>query len=58
MLSKASYDLETKELTITFRNGKSYTYEDVDKLSWELLTSAKSAGQYFNSIKKDLKVKK
>lgn len=58
MLSNASYDTETKELTITFHNGKSYVYEDVDKLSWELLTSAKSAGAYFNSIKKELKVKR
>lgn len=57
MLSSASYDTETKELTITFHNGRSYTYEDFDKLSWELLTAAKSAGAYFNSIKKELKVK-
>lgn len=58
MLSSASYDTETKELTVTFHNGRSYTYEDFDKLSWELLTSAKSAGAYFNSIKKELKVKR
>lgn len=58
MLSSVSYDTETNEMTVTFNNGRSYIYEDVDRIIYENLISAKSAGAYFNSIKKDLKVKK
>lgn len=58
MLSSVSYDTETNEMTVTFNNGRSYIYEDVDRIIYESLISAKSAGAYFNSIKKDLKVKK
>lgn len=58
MLSNASYDTEEREMTVTFNNDRSYIYEDVDKSIYENLISAKSAGAYFNSIKKDLKVKK
>ena len=58
MLSNVSYDTEEKEMTVTFNNGRSYIYEDVDRNIYESLISAKSAGAYFNSIKKDLKVKK
>lgn len=56
MLHSAVYNTETKELTVIFANGRSYNYEDVDKAIWDSLVSAKSAGAYFNSIKKDLKV--
>ncbi len=58
MLSSVSYDTETNEMTVTFNNGRSYIYEDVDRMLYENLISATSAGAYFNSIKKDLKVKK
>lgn len=58
MLSSVSYDTEEKEMTVTFNNGRSYIYEDVYKSTYEDLIAAKSAGAYFNSIKKDLKVKK
>ena len=58
MLSSVSYDTEENEMTVTFNNGRSYVYEDVDRNIYENLISAKSAGAYFNSIKKDLKVKK
>lgn len=58
MLAGASYNTSTKELAVTFQNGKTYTYEDVDRVIWDCLIGAKSAGAYFNSIKKDLKVKK
>lgn len=58
MLSSVSYDTEEREMTVTFNNGRSYIYEDVDRNIYESLIAAKSAGAYFNSIKKDLKVKK
>jgi len=58
MLSSADYDTETKELTVTFSGGKSYTYVDVDRSDWEDLVNAKSAGRHFNSIKSALVQKK
>jgi len=58
MLSACSYDDESKELTVTFSNGKDYVYEDVDKSIYDALIIAESAGRYFNSIKSQLKVKK
>lgn len=57
MLSDCSYDDDSSELTVTFTNGKSYVYEDVDKSVYDDLTNAASAGRYFNSIKGTLKVK-
>lgn len=57
MLSSVSYDTETKEMTVVFLNGKQYIYEDVDKSIYDGMVKAQSAGKYFNSIKKDLKVK-
>ena len=57
MLLMASYNSDTNELTVTFTNGKPYTYVDVPRSIWDELIIAKSAGAYFNSIKKGLKVK-
>ncbi len=57
MLQSASYDDETKELTVVFSNGKSYTYEDVVINTFMDLRDASSAGKYFNSIKAGLKAK-
>lgn len=58
MLSACSYDDENKELTVTFSNGRDYVYEDVDKSIYDSLTTAESAGRYFNSIKAGLSIKK
>lgn len=57
MLSACEFDDETKELTVTFANGKDYVYEDVDMATYDNLINATSAGKYFNSIKSGLKVK-
>lgn len=57
MLSDCSYNDETKELTVTFNNGKEYVYEEVDKSIYDALTNAESAGKYFNSVKAHLTVK-
>ena len=57
MLSACEYDEEKHELTVTFSNGKDYTYEDVDKGTYDNLINATSAGKYFNSIKSQLKIK-
>ena len=58
MLQSCSYDDESKELTVTFSNGKDYVYEDVDAEIYRRLITAESAGRYFNSIKAHLTVKK
>lgn len=57
MLYSCSYDSETKELTVTFRNGKDYTYVDVDKSIFDTMQTTSSVGRYFNSIKGTLKIK-
>lgn len=57
MLASATYDTETKEMTLEFNGGKSYVYEDVDVNTYNGLIGAKSAGGYFASIKKGLKQK-
>ena len=57
LLASAAYDDETKELTITFLNGRDYTYKDVLYNTYEDLINAKSPGKYYASIKKDLVLK-
>lgn len=54
MLSSCEYNIETKELTVTFNGGKSYVYVDVDRSTYIGLIEAPSAGKYFNSIKASL----
>ena len=58
MLNSAEYNEESKELIVTFSNGKDYVYEDVDKGTFDYLIDATSAGKYFNSIKGNLKIKR
>lgn len=57
MLSSCEYNDETEELTVTFTNGKSYTYIDVPRRTYDELISANSAGKYFNLAKQSLKMK-
>ena len=57
MLAAASYDPEEKEMSIVFTGGRAYYYVDVEKDLFDNLISAKSAGQYFSSIKSRLKQK-
>lgn len=57
MLRDCSYDDNTSELTVTFHNGRSYTYEDVGELTYDGLIEAESPGKYFNAIKSSLTIK-
>lgn len=57
MLASASYDDASSELTVTFTNGKSYTYTDVPASTYDELVAAPSAGRFFNSIKNFLVLK-
>lgn len=57
MLASCEWNSIDDELTVTFKNGRSYTYVDISKDTYDALVNATSAGRYFNSIKKDLKQK-
>lgn len=57
VLSDGSYDTESKELNLTFNNGKTYTYEAVEPYLWVELVDAESAGKKFAEIKKQLVLK-
>ena len=52
-LSRAAYEEETETLDVTFKNGRTYTYEGVPKDVFEGLRDAPSAGQYFHSQIRD-----
>jgi hypothetical protein len=54
MIQSCSYDNETKELTVTFKNGKDYVYVDVDKSIFDAMEATTSVGRYFNSVKQSL----
>ena len=47
-ISEAAYDDEAEELTIWFTTGKVYRYDRVPALIWDGLSTAESAGTYFN----------
>ena len=47
-IGEAAYDDEAEELTIWFTTGKVYRYHGVPALVWGGLSTAESAGGYFN----------
>lgn len=57
MLASCEYNSTDDELTVTFKNGRSYTYVDVEKQTYDDLINAPSAGRQFNAIKAGLKQK-
>jgi KTSC domain-containing protein len=57
VLASASFDDETSEMTITFLNGREYTYSDVLESTYEGLINAESPGKYFAQLKKELTLK-
>jgi hypothetical protein len=52
-LKKVGYDRKTKELEITFQNGRVYVYDDVPEEVFKELLDADSKGRYFNSEIRD-----
>lgn len=54
MLKSCEWNSTDSKLEITFKNGRSYTYVDVSKDTYDALINAPSAGRYFNSIKASL----
>lgn len=57
MLASCEWNSTDNELEVTFKNGRSYTYVDVEKQTYDDLISAPSAGREFNRIKARLKQK-
>lgn len=49
-LSHAEYDTITKELTLTFTNGRTYVYDGVSEEAFNMLVTGESIGRKFNSI--------
>lgn len=54
MLKRCEWNSTDSEFTVIFKNGRSYTYVDVEKKIYDDLINAPSAGKYFNSIKASL----
>lgn len=54
MLASCEYNSSDRELSVTFKNGRTYTYIEVDKSVYDDLINAPSAGRQFNMIKRDL----
>ncbi len=52
-LSSADYDEEARTMTITFRSGGTYTYENVDQGTYDGLLASPSPGKYFFENIKD-----
>ncbi len=48
-IHEVGYDSETKTLGITFKNGRTYEYDDVHPVHYDELLKAESAGKYFHS---------
>lgn len=49
MLQSGQFDADSKEMVLTFRNGRQYTYKGVEKVVWDGLKGAVSVGSFFNS---------
>lgn len=52
-LASADYDAERRELSITFRSGRTYTYREVPEDVYEGLVEADSPGAYWRASIKD-----
>lgn len=49
LVKSADYDTASSTLTLEFATGKKYAYTGVPLKTYEELTRAESAGQYFNA---------
>lgn len=53
-LTSMDYDPSTRTLTVTFRSGRSYTYNDVPEDVAQQFAQADSPGQFWRSEIKDV----
>ena len=48
-LQEATYDSSRRMLTVVFKNGRTYSYQNVDKTVYDGLISARSSSRYFGT---------
>ena len=48
-LKEASYDDSTNTLTVVFNNGRTYSYQNVDRTIYQGLISADSSSRFFGT---------
>ena len=48
-LREASYDSSRRMLTVVFKNGRTYSYQNVDKTVYDGLINARSSSRYFGT---------
>ena len=48
-LREASYDSSRRMLTVVFKNGRTYSYQNVDKTVYDGLINARSSIRYFGT---------
>ena len=51
-ISDATYDKDTQDLTLTFTNGRSYTFAGVPEALYDKLLQDPSPGEFFNTYLK------
>lgn len=50
MITSMGHDPDKEVMEIKFKNGKTYTFQDVDTESFEALRDAPSVGKHFNEF--------
>ena len=48
-LQEATYDSSRRMLTVVFKNGRTYSYQNVDKTVYDGLINARSSSRFFSA---------
>ena len=48
-LQEATYDSSRRMLTVVFKNGRTYSYQNVDKTVYDGLINARSSSRFFGA---------
>ena len=48
-LQEATYDSSSRMLTVVFKNGRTYTYQNVDRSVYDGLINARSSSRFFGA---------
>ena len=48
-LKEATYNAGSRMLTVVFKNGRTYSYQNVDKTVYDGLINARSSSRYFGT---------
>lgn len=49
-IAQITYDFDSKETTIDFKDGRTVTYKTLPKEEFDILASSPNAGSYYNSF--------